>query len=619
MKKFLFSAFSLIAISASVSVSNVQAITTNNLNNATKNESAIMLDDFMIELSTYDWEANNYIYSLQNDVDFSSFIDSPASYNFVVNPTNTLTFLGNGHKFFGKDIYKGAFNSSHDVFKFDNTYLDKNYLFTSIANVNFSNLMFDDFPFFAKDAINVNFEDIAFRNIDVSHLSMDNSQLNIGLFIQNLTNGIFKNLVIDNISSNAHYIENSKDSTKKVNLAFINKITDGFSLDSFYINDVSYDYWKVSDNNHDVSRGINIGVFSNDLTAVSDLNINDGFLNNLQFLNNTPFATFSQKQYSIFANDFTSWNSDFKMGNIMIGNEIETDKKTTENNFDLNFINTDFSSIDITQINPNGSKTPKIILEEFPLSDVDLFPSNDQLITRTKTSQFLKSDFQSEILTSKMFYLENQQLPTVPIANPVFTVKIADNNKSFLKVKKDITVDINGILFEHNDISLTLKANEKKDVWQRSFAFPEATNSITVSNISLWKHKNYSVEITIGDSIPTITQISTSDWAPLIILISMIILLILFVIILLILLSIRRKLIERKNTQTEIAILEDIINEYGIVLHENETNDAYEADSYEDYYEEDYLANESHAPESSEDMYLEEVYSEEDYLEDVYT
>lgn len=595
MKKYLISAFSLVAISSGLLFTSNSTIESKNLNNDVK-DSVITIDDLANDLSTYDWAANDYTYVLQSDVDFSDFSNSPTSYNYTVNPTNTLTFLGNGHKFFNKEIYKGSLDNDHDVYDFSNTYLTQNYLFTSISNVNISNLMFDNFAFFAKDATNVNFEDIVFQNVDISHLSFPLEELHIGLFIQSLTDGNFKNLVVNNVSSNSHYIESSNSNSNNVNLAFISQIKGDFSLDSFYIDNVSYDYWKVSDNNNDVKRGINIATFSNDLTGIDNLVINDGYLNNLYFLNNTPFASFDLKQYSIFANEMISWNDNFKVGNIMIGNQIEVDKKTTDNALDLNFFSSDFGVIDSTIINPNGDENPNIILEMLPTNTINLFPNQSELIKSVEATTFLNSDFQKDILTSNMFYLQNQKLPIVPIGAPIASVNTTQINKSFLKTRNDIMVNFKGILFPHEDVLLTIKANNKVAM-KKTFAYPEVTDTIQVLDLSLWKHKNYSVEITIGDlTLPT-QKISDSDLAPLIILIALIILLIILILIFFLLLSIRRKIIERKNTQTEIAVLEDIINEHGIVLHKNETN-AYESgenyqsvsdnDPYNQQYENEY-------------------------------
>lgn len=196
--------------------------------------------DFIVEFEEYNWHDNQNTFKLEYDVDFTGFSYEEAELDRL-HMTDSKIFDGQGHRFFIEDS-ENQVSWGNGFFNDD---LEEGYLFDSITNATFKNVVFDGIGFVFGEGTNVTFENIVYENVIISGnqkklMSTDNDST--GFFLNEadnieVENFIARNITIENNIISAYSLDSTNPASYKTSL--FGEVAD-FNANGIFVDNFNY-------------------------------------------------------------------------------------------------------------------------------------------------------------------------------------------------------------------------------------------------------------------------------------------------------------------------------------------------------------------------------------------
>ncbi len=636
----MFNKLKLLTLSfASIIFTSTIALPTLQLNNSSREITNIIstretktANEFISEISSYDWEANDYIFELEYDIDFTGFDPLTTSPLTLDNTSSErYVFNGNGHKFLNKEqtIPKFGDGSSYDQRHYlTNSNVSRQYLFSSVSNVDFYDLAFENFNFFIDQSTNNTFTDVAFTNLNFNNFLFNKSpsagiveENALGLWIGTMDTTEIKNLVIQDINISSGIIrvagEVAASTENNVYIAPIGTVKNSLSIDGLFINNVSYEDFSFSNNNYTYNGKILLSDLYGKGTELIDLSLKNVYVGETSYKRITAFSTLFDKNYALIGGDSNALTN-VELEDIVLDNTVTSDIVSGDQNY-INFIETSFA-YDASQIfiseNDNITYYSDNNSDNFNLEDSANF------VTRQEIYEF---SFIYDLLGDVDFiYLENNENPRAIIDS--IEIQIINEEQSLNFATVDDSIDYQAkTLFQSwlnsDDYKIAIaNSNEKllkEQVVKSSDTVSANFNKIKDKSIVVYDAQNneiiFSMLIWESNALYIL-------WVLLIVL-AILVLIILLIILLLILSKSRdTRLIQEYNDDlnAEIQLLGESPEQRQVIVFDPDFNAENNDYSDQDYYEENYSNQEYYDNDYYDENQLDDYNDSNDYQEDDY-
>ncbi len=501
---------SIVSLNSNMSFESNSIETHSVISRAVETKSA---DEFISDLTTYDWASENNTFDLEYDVDFTDFNASTEdSLTLEADPLSRYTFNGNGHKFTNKKasippITSGSYSGYYSL---TNASIASEYLFSTVTNVDFYDIHFDNYLFFIENSTNNTFTNIAFENTMLNKFFFNKRGTTreenvVGIWNNTMTDDSINNLVIKDVSFSDGIIDisNTIDSSSQnsIFLAPIGEVKNSLTIDGLFLDNITFDTISLSNNNYDYSGLIILSNLYAKGETLTSLEVSNAYIGETAFKRITAFDRLQNKNYSLIgglSNSLTSVLFD----DIVIDSNITSDITITDSN----------------------QRYVSILETSYAYDASDIFISNNDQISFysvdnpdsfdiTETAQFVSRDtiyeieFISSLLGDTTFiYLENNQNPRAIIDMVEVQLISETQTTKFAKVEEAINYQAKTLFasrIDNGDYDVAIADSKSKILFEQILEFDGeisgSFNKIKDKSIVVWDNNNN--EIIFGQLI----------------------------------------------------------------------------------------------------------------------
>ncbi len=560
----------------------------------TETNEIITSKEFVQQINNYDWEKNDNLYTLESDVDFSGS-EEAISLEGTIDSHKIIDF--NGHTIRNDVVTKGSkYYADYSAYGYNDALQKKDSVFSLLNYVEIENVNLENIPFFVYSSSNSTYKNISINNYKLNHLFFDldssSKEEDLGILLATSENDILENIVVKDLNINNLIFKNAKNkSSYVVNLGLIGKAKGEIVINGFWLEDVNFTYFLLSNNNNPYGAKWFFSPLIADARGTTSLDISNGYYRGITFNALSPFL-FSEKHYALVANNIGA--TKINIADIMMEKTLISDFSDGK---DTNF---GFATSSTALVNSNNISAENIYFEEEPNSNLNFIDPNGTNIN-LPIEKILTKKFQDITLQKKLFddvqfmYLQNENFPIVINKSVKFILSESSVKENHLYTNSYQLTYNSKYLFDNSlkGKSVVIQTKSGKTILKETLE-DNKTLSFKIS-----KEKTYSIAIIDEEANGEIQKIIFWHSNPLAIVITIIIIILIIGLILFLwLMFIYKKRSDDTNyletfnemLSTEIQLLEE-----NGTNHKDNFNDSYvdEYDNYDEYddvdtnYEED--------------------------------